>query len=57
MSSVRLYTEIIMHIQNQKSKSNKKLFRIQTRPLLVIGKNAGLRYVGCGITLQILELH
>lgn len=38
MSSVRLYTDIILHIQDQKSKSNKKLFRIQTRPLLVIGK-------------------
>lgn len=39
MSSVRLYTDIILHIQDRKSKSNKKLFRIQTRPLLVIGKN------------------
>lgn len=57
MSSVRLYTDIMLHIQDQKSKSNKKLFRIQTRPLLVIGKNAGLRYLGCGVTLQILELH
>lgn len=56
MSSVRLYKDIILHIQDQKSKSNKKLFRIQTRPLLVIGKNAGLRYLGCGISWSYINL-